>query len=530
MITDAFPKLGKASVVVLFLALGFLSAGRGAAVMAGVVRSPEGTTGPREGPTVLADVPVTAMDQGVGVANNSAVAVADPTDPEFVVIANRKDAPDFGCAMQVSGDGGRRWVSVEAVPELPETVEKCYAPEIGFDGEGVLYYLFVGLAGAGNEPRGVFLTTSPDRGATFSRPWQVLGPRNFGVRMAIDSRRGEQGRIHLVWLHARSDPPLGGFGPPPNPILAAYSDDGGQTFSEPVQVSDQERELVVAPTLAVGQEGLVHIAYYDLEEDLRDYKGLEGPVWEGTWSLVSTSSSDAGVSFGSGVVVDDSVVPSDRVMLIFTMPPAVLAAGAGQLCAAWSDARNGDSDAFVRCSEDDGHTWGAARRLNDDPMRNGRTQYLPRMSISPDGRIDAIFYDRRHSPQDLANETYFTFSTDGGASYAPNVVISSDPSNSLIGQQYGVVSALGQVEFGSRVALLSDRSSTLAVWTDTRNSRPQTTGQDLFATQIIFPTERSVSVAAGGLTGAFLLVAGSAAFWIAARCWRRWRSSGVTSR
>ncbi len=70
VITDAFPKLGKASVVVLFLALGFLSAGRGAAVMAGVVRSPEGTTGPREGPTVLADVPVTAMDQGVGVANN----------------------------------------------------------------------------------------------------------------------------------------------------------------------------------------------------------------------------------------------------------------------------------------------------------------------------------------------------------------------------------------------------------------------------------------------------------------------------
>jgi hypothetical protein len=427
------------------------------------------------------------MDQALGPANNSPMLLADPTDGRFVVLANRLDAPDFGCALQISGDGGKSWLTVDPVATLPVGADKCYAPEVAFDQSGVLYYLFVGLEGAGNQPMGAFLTTSVDRGRTFSPPGQVLGPRNFGVRMVVDQSRGQNGRLHLAWLHASTDPPLGGFGPPPNPIMSAYSDDGGNTFTTPVQVSGPTGERVVAPALAVGASGVVHIAYYDLEEDQRDYSGLEGPTWEGVWSLVLSTSVDGGRHFRPGTVVDRSVVPYERVMLIFTMPPPSLAAWEGRLCLAWSDARFGDADALVRCSSDEGSTWAETQRLNDDPPGSGLRQFLPRLSFSPEGRLDAAFYDRRRNPENLLNDVFYTFSRDGGQTFAPNLRLTSDPSDSRIGQRYAVPSAQGQVEFGARLALLSKVHGVLAAWADTRNSARGTTGQDIVVASVELP-------------------------------------------
>lgn len=454
-------------------------------------------------PHMAPDVPVTAMDLGFGAANNSPRILADPTEPAFLVLANRLDAPNFGCALQVSGDGGRGWQTANPVPDLPSGAEKCYGPEIAFDRNGTLYYLFVGLKGVGNEPMGVFLTKSGDRGRTFSAPKLVLGPLNFAVRMEMDPTRGRSGRLHLVWIHATSDPPLGGFGPPPNPILAAHSDDGGQTLSEPVQVNDSSRQLVVAPALTLSQEGDVYVAYYDLQEDVRDYAGLEGPTWEGTWALVLARSSDNGGSFEPGVIVDDGIVPSERVMLTFTMPPPTLASYHDAVCAAWSDSRHGDADIFLRCSPDRGGTWESFHRLNDDDVANGARQYLPALAISPEGRLDVIFYDRRDDPHNVWNHVYYTYSVDGGRSFAENVKITRYPSHSQIGPEYAGPAAEGQVELGSRNALLSDRERVVASWADTRNSRAGTTSQDLFAT-VIDHSSSTPQGAPGLSTGALL--------------------------
>ncbi len=427
--------------------------------------------------------PATPMDRVAANAYNSPLLVADPNDERLVVMAHRLDAPGFGCALQVSGDGGRGWVPAVPVPELPEGSHSCYNPEVAFGPDGTLYYLFVGLTGAGNEPMGVFLTTSTDRAQSFTPPRQVLGPLNFSVRMAVDRDVGGEGRIHLAWLHATSDPPLGGFGPPPNPILAAHSDDGGETFSEPIQVSDPERLRAVAPALALGPDGSVHVAYYDLGDDAVDYQGLEGAVYQDTWSVVLASSSDQGASFAPGVVVDDAVVPTERVMLIFTMAPPALVVGE-RTCVAWTDGRHGDPDALARCS-DDGTRFGEARRLNDDPMGNGLSQYQPRLSLAPGGRLDAVFYDRRASLQNINNDVSFTYSTDGGQTFAANMTLNQGGSSLItIGPEYAIPSAQGQVEFGSRMGLLSLRDSALAAWTDTRNSLELTTDQDILTTSV----------------------------------------------
>lgn len=467
------------------------------------------------------NVPVTPENLVDLTASNSPLLGVDPTDARFVVLANRLDGPDFGCALQVSGDGGRSWVTADPVPSLPPRVDKCYAPEAAFDRGGRLYYLFVGLAGAGNAPMGVFLTTSSDRANSFSAPVQVLGPERYQVRMAIDPDAGRSGRIHLVWLQATSTPPLGGLGPPPNPLMAAYSDDGGRTFSSPVRISDPERQRVVAPALAVGPHHSVHVLYYDLEDDARDYQGLEGPVFDGPWSLVSATSVDGGGHFDHGVVVDGGLVPPERVMLIYTMPPPSLVADPdGRVFAAWYDARNGDWDVFLSRSLDGGRTWGPANRLNDDPLHDGSHQYLPRLSVARGGRIDAVFYDRRGNRENRGNDVYFTSSSDHGASFAPNVKLTTLDSDSRIGPRYDVPSAAHLNEIGSRIALVSGPSRALAAWTDTRNTGRAFPSQDIFAASVDLGAIHGRSRVPGAI-GALVTVALASVLWRGRRRSRR---------
>jgi hypothetical protein len=462
---------------------------------------------------VLPDVPVTGTDERLQLGHNSPVLVADPDDPSFVALAHRLDNPEFNCALQVSGDGGRSWLPVRPVPELPPGTDRCYAPELAFDREGVLHYLFIGLQGLGNSPSGAFLVTSRDRGRTFTPPRQMLGPERYMVRMAIDRTRDSPGRLHLVWLETSSDPPLGGLPPTPNPILSAWSDDGGKTFSSPVQVSDRARPRVVAPALTLGRDGAVHVLYYDLEDDVRDYQGLEGPPWEGTWSLILSSSTDGGRSFAPGVVVDADVVPFERVMLIYTMPPAALVADRDRVFVSWSDARSSDPDVWLRRSRDGGRTWEPPQRLNDDPptaVSGGppggpRTQYLPRLAVSSDGRLDALFYDRRNDPADVRNDVLLTSSSDGGRTFSANLRLNSESFSSQIGTRYPIPSARGLVEFGSRLALLAEPSRTLAAWTDTRNQDVDAFGQDVFATEVERGGEEDDGSSAG-----WLVVAGAA--------------------
>lgn len=431
-------------------------------------------------PRVGAETPLTAENVSTAPSNNSPAFAVDPADDRFVVLANRLDAPGLGCALQVSGNSGNDWAPAAALPRLPAGAAKCYAPEVAFDGHGRLYFLFAGLAGAGNRPIGIFLSFSSDRARTFSPPQLVLGPLNFSVHLAVDSTFGSRGRLHLVWLHAESDVGLGAFGPPPNPILASHSDDGGATFSSPVQVSDANRERVVAPALALGPRHTIYVAYYDFGRDAVDYQNLEGPSWPDPWSVVSSTSTDGGQHFNPGVAVDNSVTPPGRVMLVFTMPPPSLAVDGERVCVAWTDARQGDPDAMLRCSPNKGTTWQGLERLNDDAVNNGRSQYLPRLSISPDGRLDAVFFDRRNDPQNRRYDVFYTYSADGGRHFARNVRLTEMASDSHIGAQYTGPAAHGQYEIGNRLGLLSMRASVLAAWPDARNSAVNTTAQDIF--------------------------------------------------
>lgn len=487
--------LGRAPANVGWCVLVAFLAGCGAALSACGSADGDRTKaqGSRAAARVRPDVPVTSVDVQTAVGHNSPAVAVDPTDARFAVVADRIDAPTPSCDLQMSGDGGRTWISADPVPTLPRGAERCYAPEVAFSRGGRLFYLFVGLHTQANAPMGVFLTSSTDRGRHFSKPRQVVGGHPFGVTMAIDRSFGDHGRIHLAWIEARADPIGVGFPSPPNPVVASHSDDGGRSFSSPVAVSDARRLLVTAPTIVVGRDHAVHVAYYDLGEDQTDYRGLDGPTFQGVWSLVVASSFDAGGHYSAATVVEPRVVPPGRVLLVLNMPPPSLASGpGGRLYLAWHDARNGDWDVFLRRSADQGRSWGPRTRVNDDRLRDRRTQYLPKVSVAPDGRVDVIYFDRRDDPANVFNDVSYTSSFDQGRSFSPARRLNGQRFDSRFGAHYLIpYFAPGMVEFGGRLGLVSADKRTLAAWTDTRMSFGTLTPRENFgpAAQGIYAAE-----------------------------------------
>lgn len=446
------------------------------------------------------DAPATPTDLTHGIGSNSPSMRVDPTDRHFVVLAHRVDATEiFSCGLQLSGDGGRNWVPANPVAELPPGVDRCYAPDVAFGPDGTLFYLFVGLAGAGNRPTGAYLVTSSDSARSFSKPHEVLGRENYSVRMAIGSSgHAGSGRLHLVWLHAAVEPGFGGFVGTENPIMSMFSDDAGVSFSTPVQLSAPGRRAV-APALTVGPGGQVIVAYIDLNDDARDYQGLEGPTWDGRWSLVVVSSGERGVRFDHQVVVDGGIVPSMRVMLVFTMPPPSLAMNGQRTCAAWTDARYGDDDVLLNCTDyRAARWWSKPKRVNDDAMGDGKSQYLPAVDISPNGRIDVLYFDRRGDDQNRMAVPVLSSSWNG-QTFSPAVPISHFPVDSRIGAQYANVSAQGLVEFGSRLGLISTRTGAITAWPDTRNARDvyDAVGQDIYTSTLTVsePAHRTAWIA-----------------------------------
>ncbi|MGH9156290.1 MAG: sialidase family protein [Acidimicrobiales bacterium] len=438
-------------------------------------------------------------------SHNSPTLVRSPVDPDLLAVANRIDTPRFSCALHTSADGGARWAATAVpFPEGEEQPPRCYAPDVAFDRAGVLYLSFVTLAGAGNTPHAAWTASSADGGQTLSEPVRVAGPLAFQVRLAAHPT--VPGRLYLSWLQAGE---TGTYALPTtgNPIVLSRSDDGGRTWSSPVQVSSPARARVVAPSTALGPGGEVYLAYLDLGNDRLDYHGGHGgrggPASADPWTLVVARSGDDGRTW-TETVVDDGLVPHER-FVVFLPPTPSLAVDPsdGGVYVAFHDARLGDADVWLWRSTDGGGAFTAAGRVNDTPGSDGTAQYLPRLAVAPNGRLDVVYYDRRADAGNVLNQVSLQSSTDGGRHFGPHLTLSDAPFDSRIG--YGGERELA--DLGSRLGLLSSGQRILAVWSDTRAGTIVSQKQDL-ALAVVGRPEASRARTPLRLSGLGLLAAG----------------------
>jgi hypothetical protein len=80
-----------------------------------------------------------------------------------------------------------------------------------------------------------------------------------------------------------------------------------------------------------------------------------------------------------------------------------------------------DPDIVLRYSTDDGVTWSAPTRVNQDTPNNGKIQYFPAINVDYTGGINIIFNDDRNTTAD-SSEIMLARSDDGGATWREWVV------------------------------------------------------------------------------------------------------------
>ncbi len=407
-------------------------------------------------------------------AHNSPTLVRNPVRPGNLAVSSRIDTPFFSCALHVSPDGGGKWTQT-AIP-APKGVEaKCFAPDVAFSADGTLYYSFVTLEGNGNVPGALWLTKSTDGGRTLSAPAKVAGPLTFQVRLAPDPEKA--GRVYLTWLQGNDVAPLR-FVAPGNPIMAARSDDSGETWSKPVALSSPDRGRVIAPAPVVGRDGTLYVLYLDVGEDRLDYeaehKGRGGEPYDGRYALVLARSKDRGARWAESVV-DDRLTPIARYIVFLAPAPTVAVDSTGRVYAAFQDDRLGDPDVWLWSLAPGASDWSKPTRVNDTRPRDGTSQYLPKLAVAPDDRLDVLYYDRREDRQNLMNQVSLQSSFDQGKSFTPSLNLTTRAFDSRIG--FGAKEGLP--DLGSRLALISGDRAALGLWTDTRAGTPATQKQDL---------------------------------------------------
>ncbi|MEX2658461.1 MAG: sialidase family protein [Acidimicrobiales bacterium] len=410
-------------------------------------------------------------------AHNSPAIVRSPKDPATLAVAARIDRPFRSGGLHLSHDDGSTWADV-ALPAVPNSHEP-FAPDIAFTGGGKLVVAFSTVPRGGAVPSGVWVAGSDDGGHTLSPPVQLTGPAAFQVRIAA----GPDERLYATWLQADEaavpESCLPCFSRTGLPIVAASSADGGATWSPPVVVSDPARARVGAATPAVAPDGSLYVLYQDFKEDRDDWENLDTPPHTGTFELVVARSSDQGATFTSASV-DAELRTLERFLVFFPKHPSLTVDPDGGLYVAWQDARTGDYDVLLSRSTDGGQSWDGPVRVNDDPVKNGRHQYLPVLSASVAGRLDALYFDRRDDPRNILVGAYFATSFDRGDNWQSIPV-----STQLYDSRIGPGSERKNPDPGARLGLVSDKSSAHAVWTDSRRGTLDTDKQDLFSARIV---------------------------------------------
>jgi hypothetical protein len=131
------------------------------------------------------------------------------------------------------------------------------------------------------------------------------------------------------------------------------------------------------------------------------------------------------------------------------------------------------TDIWVRISDDDGATWSAPVKVNDDPLAH-RSQFLPRIALDQtSGNVAVGFHDARNDAGDFtfgdtdgrANDDamyYLAFSADGGATFGANIQVAAGVSNAE--------DAANGIDYGDYTGLTFTAGVAHPAWADNSDS------------------------------------------------------------
>jgi hypothetical protein len=118
---------------------------------------------------------------------------------------------------------------------------------------------------------------------------------------------------------------------------------------------------------------------------------------------------------------------------------------------------------FVR-STDGGGTFSAPVRVNDDANHQSKWHWFGTFSVAPNGRLDAVWYDTRNAANNIDSQLFYSYSTDAGVTWSPNVPVSN-----AFNPQEGYPN---QDKIGDYITIVSDETGGNVAYSATFNFNP----------------------------------------------------------
>lgn len=374
---------------------------------------------------------------------NQRVSPTNAYYPEEVTIAiNPKDISQISAGSNLnyfynSTTSGKFWNTQVLTSSLGVWGDPC----VVYDVNGNIYYAHLSNPAHGNWIDRIVVQKSIDSGQTWSNGVGIglNSPKAQDKEwLAVDHSNSEyQNNIYVSWTefdqYGSNDPNDS------TRILFSYSIDEGETWSEPIRISDtggdcvDEDNTVEGAVPAIGPNGEIYVA------------------WAGPLGIMFDRSFDGGQTFGKDIFIDEmpggwdySIPGISRCNgLPITACDISRSEYRGNVYVGWSDQRNGtnDTDIFFRRSRDKGETWDEVVRINDDTTE--RHQFFTWMTVdSTSGNIYFVFYDRRNTTE-VGTDVYLARSTDGGDTFQNYLISESSfvPNSSIFFGDYTGIAA-----------------------------------------------------------------------------------------
>jgi hypothetical protein len=367
------------------------------------------------------------LTQIAGIPEAETTIAVNPANPQNIV-AGAIGSPY--CWFYTSLDGGQTWTQ-GALP-IPAGYTSLGDPAVTFCGDGSAYYEVLALGASGQYAKSnVFIYRSTDGGLTWPTSSSV-GERLSELSQITDKpwiTCDTSGSAHdgTLYINYRNPQRVTCNLPYCGAIKLRRSTDHGATWSLEAIVSDNPQSPQGGGTLAVGPTGELYVVW-----------GWVPAIGQPPSLIKFDKSTDGGATFGTDVAAaevtdlaadpnfrrgDNEVVDVDR-----SSGPH-----RGTIYIAFSDARYGDADILFIRSTDDGATWSAPIRVNDDAVHNLADQWEIAMAVDPLGRVIVTFYDRRRFIGTEKYEIWGAISRDGGVTFDSNFLIGDTPSDAPFG-------------------------------------------------------------------------------------------------
>jgi hypothetical protein len=439
--------------------------------------------------------------------------LVDPNNNQ-VIVAAASDLRSLNCHLMRSDDAGQTWHILPSSPApagYPDcTVSDAGVPEvmIAWGKNGTLYYARAGYDPAQKEGIrpghiSILLQRSTDLGISWTttvvdnnrNSSAAVPASDSGVTgLAVDS----SGTSDVIYVGFMKSYPTAPTGSPlkDGEVDVATSTDGGSSFGAPVNLNTFSQ---VTTTIAGKSYGLIGMNFFG-NPFMTAHNGTVLAVMGSQFSIKNTPTGNTFLNLPA--LLARSTDKGQTWTVSALGPPTYTenGGGAGAMTGfGWTPtggsqgtyvaaygftpstaSGSGQPQVVVQRSTDGGQSWSDPVIIDDSDPTQQWTSFYPQLNVAPNGRVDVVFETNRYDANDHF-DVYYTYSNDGGKTWAKNVKMTDQSLNFDLGISYNG-------DFRNTPGVASANEYAAVGWADPRKADATTQTQDDYVSIAQFQT------------------------------------------